>query len=57
MQGRWREREGEKEDVSSYLKETRRRYWSLKTKSEVTLYRRLGLEEVMDIYQDGIRND
>jgi len=57
LQGRWREREGEKEDVSSYLKETRRRYWSLKTKSEVTLYRRLGLEEVMDIYQDGIRND
>jgi len=38
------------------LKETRR-YWSLKTKSEVALYRRLGLEEVMDIYQDGIHNE
>jgi hypothetical protein len=38
------------------LKETRR-YSSLKTKSRLTPCRRLSLEEVMDIYQEGILNE
>ena len=51
-----RRRERRRKQLLFDLKEIRR-YCSLKTKSEVTLCRRLGLEEVMDIYQDGIRNE